>query len=463
MLESVRARVTPAPLIALGVLALSTYLGTRASVTQLGIVAGLVLVFGLVRVPELGLLGLLVSALSVPFIIGTGTQTSLHVAILLIPLLAGLWVLNRVLHKDLRPVPSAMNAPLAALVVTASLSFVSGNLLWNYFALQTNLPAQLGGLAIFVLSALAFWLVANQVKSLYWLELLAMVFLAIGSVYLLTRVLPAVGNVANWIVVPDAAGSLFWVWQVALGGGLGLFEDKLRLQVRVALVGIALLALAVGIAQAFSWASGWMPPFVALLVLVWFRFPRSRFVWSVPLGLSFLLNFQRVLESVLTTGDNLYSWETRLAAWQIVLEAVKANPILGLGPANYYNYVQLQAIRGFYVRFNSHNNFVDLGAQVGILGLLCFLWFAFAVWREAWSLRAAHDSFARAYAYACMAGLAGSLVSGMLGDWFLPFVYNIGLAGFRASVLMWLFLGGLVVIKRMDGNPADSGQSWISP
>jgi hypothetical protein len=41
------------------------------------------------------------------------------------------------------------------------------------------------------------------------------------------------------------------------------------------------------------------------------------------------------------------------------------------------------------------------------------------------------------------------LVSGMFGDWLIPFVYNIGLNGFRASVFGWLFLGGLVVIERL--------------
>jgi hypothetical protein len=37
----------------------------------------------------------------------------------------------------------------------------------------------------------------------------------------------------------------------------------------------------------------------------------------------------------------------------------------------------------------------------------------------------------------------------MLGDWIIPFVYNIGMTGFRASVFAWLFMGGLPVIERM--------------
>jgi hypothetical protein len=38
-----------------------------------------------------------------------------------------------------------------------------------------------------------------------------------------------------------------------------------------------------------------------------------------------------------------------------------------------------------------------------------------------------------------------------LGDWVLPFVYNVGLAGFRSSMIGWIFLGGLVALETMPG------------
>jgi hypothetical protein len=44
----------------------------------------------------------------------------------------------------------------------------------------------------------------------------------------------------------------------------------------------------------------------------------------------------------------------------------------------------------------------------------------------------------------------------MLGDWVLPFVYNIGLQGFRTGLLAWLFLGGLVVLEKHYANDAQS-------
>jgi len=41
------------------------------------------------------------------------------------------------------------------------------------------------------------------------------------------------------------------------------------------------------------------------------------------------------------------------------------------------------------------------------------------------------------------------VVAGMMGDWVLPFFYNVGLSGFRSSMLGWLFLGGLVSLGQM--------------
>jgi hypothetical protein len=50
--------------------------------------------------------------------------------------------------------------------------------------------------------------------------------------------------------------------------------------------------------------------------------------------------------------------------------------------------------------------------------------------------------------YGALGGLVATLVAGMLGDWIIPFFYNITLGGFRASILGWLFLGGLVFLEQ---------------
>jgi hypothetical protein len=148
--------------------------------------------------------------------------------------------------------------------------------------------------------------------------------------------------------------------------------------------------------------------------------------------------------------DNQYSLMTRLEAWRIVGEIVKSNPLLGLGPANYRFYTPLFPILGYYVPFNSHNNYVDIIAQVGLIGLVCFLWIVWETGRLGIRLRACVPSgFNQAYVIGALGGLLGMLVAGMLGDWILPFVYNVGIRGLRSSVFGWLFLGCLVVLEQI--------------
>ena len=207
--------------------------------------------------------------------------------------------------------------------------------------------------------------------------------------------------------------------------------------------------LYIGLFPGRSWSSGWIPPLVAVLVTVWVARPRLAFLAMPVAAIGAILQYEKLVRLVMI-GDNQYSLITRLEAWRIVLEIVKVNPILGLGPANYHWYTPLFPILGWSVQFNSHSQYVDLIAQTGLLGLAFFLWFFWAVGKLGWRLREQVPiGFARAFVYGSLGGLAGTLVAGALGDWILPFFYNVTLKGFRSSVLGWLFLGGLVALDQI--------------
>jgi O-antigen ligase len=131
-------------------------------------------------------------------------------------------------------------------------------------------------------------------------------------------------------------------------------------------------------------------------------------------------------------------------------EIIKVNPVLGLGPANYYWYTPLYAIRGYKVEFNSHNQYIDLLAQIGIVGTAFVLWFFVEAGILGWKLlKVVPEGFPKAYVYGAMGGLIATVISGTLGDWFLPFVYNVGILGMRSSILGWVFLGALVALEQM--------------
>jgi hypothetical protein len=429
------------------ILAPQVALGSRLFTLLLLLLIGIGPVLLLLYKPVIGLIVFIPASLYVPFSIGTGSATGLSAAVLLILLLAGLWILDMVVRqKSISFIPSRPLLPLAILLGVALLSFGMGQLPWFYYAKQAPMTAQIGGLAIFILSGATFSLAAHQIPNLRWLRILTWVFLGFATIHVFGRLLPStrIAFLLQW----GANGSPLWIWIVALALSQAVFNNSLKSHWRLFLGGLAAATLAVGWFQTRDWVSGWLPGMVVLGIIIWL------YSWRVGIAASFIglimvLIFDPGLLNQLIVSDE-YSINTRGLAWEIVLgEIVKINPLLGVGPANYYFYVPLFPILGWYTVFSSHNQYVDLLAQTGVIGLLCFLWFAWETWMLGWRLRKrVLTGFEKAYVVGAMAGLVAMLFSGMLGDWMIPFIYNVGLNGFRAAGLAWLFLGGLVVIER---------------
>ncbi|CAG0942290.1 hypothetical protein ANRL1_00888 [Anaerolineae bacterium] len=441
-------------LIIVGVLFLSVYLARNASLTYLGAILGLGFAAILLRWPRLGLVALVVGTLVAPISISTGSQTPLNITVLLIPGLLGIWLANMIHQRKLHLAPSRTTLPLIALILSATISLIAGNAPWNLFARTAPLVTQIAGWAVFVFAAGTVLLVANQVNDQRWLQILTMLFLAIGGLYIVGRLgIPGFSELSMLMNQLGSDGSMFWVWLVALAFGQLLFNRKLNRAIQILLGMLVVSTMYVGFFLARDWASGWLPPMIALGTIVWFRSWRLGIVIGVIGLVVVLLVYPNLLTSLLQTQTSAesYSLLTRDVARQILVQQIlPLSPIFGLGPANYYWYTPLYPILGWYVNFNSHNNYVDIIMQTGLLGLACFFWVIWELGLLGWRLRKKFSGdFAQGYLFACLGGLAGTLVSCWLADWLLPFVYNIGLAGFRASILAWFFLGGLVSLEQI--------------
>lgn len=402
--------------------------------------AVLVTTLVLMRHIAIGYLLLLIGGIFVPFS-GPG---GINATMIILVFMVFLWMMDRfVVRRRFEFVRSGPIRPAVYFMVVSVAAFGMGQIFWYVTAIPAPLDAQLGGFAIYFFSLAAMVMTANVLKDVRWLKAFVWLFIGLGAIYVLGRVINLPAITGNY-VQGYTANSMFWTWIVALSLGQVLFNQDLSRHGRLVLFMIVAVTLYVAVIQTYDWKSGWVPPLVVVGVLLALRFKKLA-VAAIPFALIAVIYFAQDL----ITSDQ-YSWDTRLDAWRIVLEVSRVNPVLGLGFANYYWYVTLFNIRGYYIEFSSHNQYVDLIAQTGIAGLICFLWILFEVGRLGWSLLPrVKDGFARGYAYGVFAGLAGVVVAAFLVDWVLPFAYNIGLTGFRASILPWIFFGGLISIEQI--------------
>lgn len=450
-------------LIVAAVLAGSYYLGPRASQRYLILLivafVAPVAVQALARQPAWGPLALIVASLLVPFAIGTGTQTSLNATVLLLAFLTGLWLFDMLARQRvIRLVSSPPIRPLLLFAAVVMLAYLAGQLPWFPMVSPASQRSQLGGLAIFMLSASAFLLVAHQIREIIWLQRLMWLFLSLGGIYIAGRALPMLGHYTGRLFQQGTNGSIFWVWLVALAFGQAVFNRRLGRRWRLALGLLVVTTFYVSLFQARSWASGWLPSLVAVVFTLLAGAPRLGLFTALASGALAVTRSQQIIALIMVNEQ--YSALTRFEALRILAEMVKTSPVLGFGPSNYHWYVSQFPILGYYVQFNSHNQYMDIVAQTGLLGLASFIWFVWSVGRLAWRLRTrVPEGFAQAYVYGALGGLAGTLAAGTLADWVLPFVYNVGLAGLSHSMFAWLFLGGLVSLQQLYGNGQEETSS----
>lgn len=436
------------------------YFGTRDLFLAILVAfAGVVGAIYLYKYMHLGPLLLVGVSFLVGISVGGGDSTSINATILLTAALAGLMIVDMILvKKKIEFSHPRTYLPLFLLILVSIIAFFNGQLPWFNFAQQAPLIAQIGGVMTFVIAAAVFIVAVELIKDTIWLKRLVWLFLLIGTAFLITRFVPQLLRLGNRTFAYGSTASLFWLWMVVHTASQGFFNQKLSRPIRALLIALLGLTLYFSVIITYDFKSGWIPSLAALVVIFWIGAPKLRPIALMGAGMVVLLYFVDIQS--LVTGNEDYSVLTRVEAWGILLEIIKVNPILGLGPANYYWFTPLYSILGYNVSFSSHNNYIDIIAQVGIFGLVFFGWFIYQLTKSGFnSLKIAPAGFERAYVIGAIGGIAGTLVAGMLGDWIIPFVYNVGLVGFRSSVFGWIFFGGLIALGLILNKRAQSDEN----
>jgi len=426
--------------LVLTVMAASYWGSMKIMMVLIALPFGVTGIYFIFRYPNLAYIIMLLGGMFIPFK-GPGGMNASTLGLLL---LIGLWIMEMlVVKKEFKFLYSAPIRPALYFLGISTIAFAVGQISWFPFANQAPMTAQVGGYAIYLILPLTMLLTPNMIKDMFWVKTLFWIFIGVSMIYVLTRTLEL--SIADRLFQQGyTANSMLWTWLAALLTGQIIYNHQLSLRMRTMCITFLVLTFYVAMVQQNDWKSGWVPPAVTVAALVGLKFKK---LTVVALPFAFAIGIYLAKDLIST---DMYSWGTRLDAWIVVLGIARVSPIIGMGFANYYWYAKVFTIRGYHIKFNSHSQFVDLVAQTGVLGLLCFFWIFFEVGLLAWNLSTRlKDGFARGYAYGVLAGVLGCLMAAFLVDWILPFAYNIGLDGVRASILPWLFFGGLLSIEQI--------------
>ncbi len=419
---------------------------TLAIVGTLGLLAS-------VAHPGFGVAMLPLVASAVPFAVGTGTQSGIVAGLLLAVLLLAIWAIRSILERDLTLIRSPINAPTFALMGVWIAAYLYSNAvrppevrIWPGFPV-----AQAGGVALVLVLAGALLLAANAGRDLRWMRVSTWGFIGLGALGIAAFFARAEGSFAFL-----HTGGVFTLWVVALAYGQAAFNERLPWPARLGLLAlVAAWMYKAAVAQSL-WLSGWLPPLAALAVIT---LSRSKWAFSVlllavvaALAYRFDLVYGAIWEAQVEEGSH-----TRLDIWLQAWDLLSQYPLLGTGPAGYAVFYMTYYLDSEY-SMSTHSNYVDIAAQTGLLGAFIFVWFMLAL--VVVGLRACQrwrSGFAAGYAQGAFGGLVGVFVAMALGDWFIPFVYNQTIAGFRYTAQSWVYLGFLAGLATL--RPATEADS----
>lgn len=437
--------------IVVGALVLAPIAGILVSVTHpiivflaIGLPLGLIAVqWGLPRF-DLAPTVILIAAAFLPISLPTGRESRIVDSLLLTIVYLGNWFLHMIIvEKRLHFKPSPVNKPILIFVIITLLSLV-----WSIVfrdplvVIWPSFPVvQIASAIVMIVSPGVLLVTANHVNNTRVFKVMVIVMLIAGTIAVIRRLSSIDLNLVN-------DGGLFTMWVVGLSASLALFNEKLRWYWRILLLALAGGWVYFRFGMQITWLAGWLSTFAALGIVVFMRSWKLLLGVVIALTLVVSLNAEYYLGKVLEDESN-ESGHTRTAAWEVNWRVTGQHLLLGTGPAGYAVYYMSYFPNDGMA---THNNYIDVIAQTGIVGLLTCVWLFFTLawmgYKLCLRLKGRRD-FIEALANAAFAGTIGCIIMMGFGDWLFPFAYTQTIAGFDYTVYSWLFMGVILTLDRL--------------
>ncbi|MFH1207725.1 MAG: O-antigen ligase family protein [Patescibacteria group bacterium] len=196
----------------------------------------------------------------------------------------------------------------------------------------------------------------------------------------------------------------------------------------------------------FSFSRGAVIGVAAAMLFASFFSVRRKWIWLTMLFVlvaCFIIPFTRhEIISVVDVKDA--SADVHVVMWKGAARIIKANPILGTGlasfPVVYEKYKEASHTEFFP---NPDELYLTLWIEMGLLGLLVFIWLVVKYFHDAW--RAARSLINDNSIYAMMVGLMAAMVALLAHGFFdTPYFKN------DLAIIFWTLVGLAVVLPRIS-------------
>jgi O-antigen ligase len=386
-----------------------------------------------------------------------------------------LWFLKMTAKEEFKIVSTSLNLPTLSFMAICILS-----LLWSNSPMVSLLE-----LPLFLAGPILYFIVVNNVHGKHQINRLLTLLLIISSLLSIYgifqyqgidfafwkgniarfRVFGLFGNVnyfAEYLIVPlPLAISLFLACQnrrhkilllvgiLAMGGSLVLtFTRGSYLAIGISSIFMFLLYLA---SQGKSFIKEHKKIFILILSLIIL----VTFLFTVPNPLNKSGTVISKIKSRISIAQLVQdrSIKRRIATWKFTAMIIKDYPILGSGLGTFkYNSLNYQAkffeqgenryLYPYGIADKAHNEYLQLGAELGILGLGIFFWIIIIYFNYGIKLlKRTKDR----YSQGILIGLMGGIIA-VLVDAIFSFPLHLP----ATLVLFWLFIGLIVSLNHCE-------------
>jgi len=154
--------------------------------------------------------------------------------------------------------------------------------------------------------------------------------------------------------------------------------------------------------------------------------------------------FLNIVNRRVFSDDYGAAW-SRIPLMQVAYSIIKANPLLGVGINNYTEVMQYYDTTDIGVTsittYQVHNIFLQVAAEMGIIGLAVFIWLIFMVYREGSRYIKSSQGFMTAVSIGMLGGITAFLVHGLV---------DAASLGNHLFLIFWFLAGLVVAIRKME-------------